>query len=65
MKRLFYLLIVLVFVATVSSCSTGESLEEITVKTPESELSADQKNSKQVNSKHQPGRETVKPKSPF
>ena len=65
MKRLFYLLIVLVFVAAVSSCSTGESLEEITVQTPESELSTDQKNSKQVTSNHQPGRETVKPKSPF
>lgn len=65
MKRLFYLLIVLVFVATVSSCSTGESLEEITIKTPQSELSESQKDSKRVTSTHQPGRETVKPKSPF
>ena len=65
MKRLFYLLIVLIFASTVSSCSTGENLDEITVKTPQSELSSDKKESEHITTKHQPGREKVQPKSPF
>lgn len=65
MKRLFYLLIVLIFGATVTSCSIGDNLDEISVKTPQSELSSDKNESEHVTSKHQPGREKVEPKSPF
>lgn len=66
MKRLFYLLAIVLFAATFTSCSTGEELDEMTIQTSKNALSeTSEKEVKPISTTHQPGREEVKPKSPF